>query len=256
MTDTAFINRTLGAIYTDLGYLVDVGILSEDDYNLITSKIPRRHTGALPAITAAASAQPQNHIQPDRNDRRQVPSAPSHAPTPVQPAPTPQPPKLLGIAQCDALYDYSTEDAGDLPFRKGDKLLVLEYCNADWWRGQHVPGPATGYGKPVPKGMGRVGLFPSNYVQKTAVTGVPDPQVPLPQTIPYQQAVALPSLAPEQYNPQRYDAVSYAQGGPQQVTVVQDKKTGQMHKVGGKLGNAVIFGAGATIGSSIVNAIL
>jgi hypothetical protein len=252
MTDTAFINRTLGAIYTDLGYLVDIGILSEEDYNIITAKIPRRHTGALPAIAAASASATHKQSQPSKQGR-QVPATPLPAPQATITSPPPPPPALLGIGQCTALYDYSTDDTGDLPFSKGDKLVIMEYCNADWWRGQHVP---IGYGQKLPKGAGRIGLFPSNYVEKTADEGIPDPQATPLQSVPYQQAATLPQLAPEQCNPQQYQPVSYAQGGPQQVTVVQDKKTGKLHRVPGKFGNAVIFGAGATVGSAIVSAIL
>lgn len=82
------------------------------------------------------------------------------------------------------------------------------------------------------------------------------------EKVPYEQVKQYPSLAPGQYNPQQYQPVqyavapanqqvAYAQTGvqPQQqqpITVVQDKKSGKLHSIGGKLGNAAIFGAGAT----------
>ncbi|CCG81423.1 Protein csh3 [Taphrina deformans PYCC 5710] len=244
-TDIPFINRTLGQVYTDLGYLVDVGVISDADYEVITAKIPRRHhdPSATPNLAKLNIRQDSPSIVTPGNGR-QVPTAP-------QPARdnNPAPPAYTGVGQAEALYDYPGPDAGDLSFKLGDKIVIMEYVNNDWWRGES---------------NGREGLFPSNYVRKTSDTGRPL------EKVSYEEASKYPALPAHQYNPQRYQPVQYApaptnsqvnyaqtgtQAQPQQpVTVVQDKKNGKMHSIGSKVGNAALFGAGATRGK-VVDAI-
>ena len=56
-----------------------------------------------------------------------------------------------------ALYDFTGADRGELPFRKGDLIEVVEQSHPDWWRGRIDGGP--------------VGLFPANHVVGTADHG-------------------------------------------------------------------------------------
>ncbi|KAG0353817.1 ESCRT-0 subunit protein hse1 [Gamsiella multidivaricata] len=55
------------------------------------------------------------------------------------------------IARAQALFDFAGEDEGDLPFKVGDIINVIEFLNADWWRGILKKD---------------VGIFPTAYVQE------------------------------------------------------------------------------------------
>ncbi|BFZ54436.1 protein that induces appearance of [PIN+] prion when overproduced [Savitreella phatthalungensis] len=250
MTDQAYVNRIIGNIYTDLGYLVDVGVITDGDYDEITKRIPRRFRGqpkldALPDIGQLNVASSSNTSEA----KRRVPGVPSPAAgqtAVVHSTPTPEPipvPLPVGIAQAEALYDYNSGDPGDLDFRTGDRLIVMEFMNADWWRGK----------KDI---NGKEGLFPSNYVRKTSDQGrSPLEQVPLAQAQQYPPA----PMGQQGFNPQDYRPVQYApaQGpGQQSITVVENKKTGKLNRIGGQLGNAAVTGAGFAVGASLVNAIL
>lgn len=52
-----------------------------------------------------------------------------------------------------ALYDYDAQQAGDLSFRKDDRIEIVEKSNSanEWWTG---------------KLNGKQGVFPGNYVQE------------------------------------------------------------------------------------------
>ncbi|KAJ3309478.1 ESCRT-0 subunit protein hse1, partial [Blyttiomyces sp. JEL0837] len=65
-------------------------------------------------------------------------------------APQPSGPKV--ICQVRALYDFAGLEEGELRMRRGDVVDVYDNTTfKDWWKG--------GYG-------GKVGIFPSNYVEK------------------------------------------------------------------------------------------
>ncbi|OLL25754.1 Class E vacuolar protein-sorting machinery protein hse1 [Neolecta irregularis DAH-3] len=59
------------------------------------------------------------------------------------------------VSRVRGLYDFVPSEAGELAFRKGDIITVLESVYKDWWRGSL---------------RGIVGIFPINYVEI-----VPDP---------------------------------------------------------------------------------
>lgn len=50
-----------------------------------------------------------------------------------------------------ALYDFVPSEPGELEFKKGDVIAVLESVYKDWWRGSL---------------RGKTGIFPLNYVEK------------------------------------------------------------------------------------------
>lgn len=162
----------------------------------------------------------------------------------------------------EAIYDYKKQQPEDLELRAGDKVKVLEHTSADWWKGSI---------------NGLEGMFPSNYV-KPAVSRAPSPvpqYQPSPSPVPQyplqyaQQQYAQPPPPQQQgpfpgYNYNNGNMVPYQQPQQQQPqqTVVQQEQQPQHSGMGGaaknfgsKLGNAAIFGAGATIGSDIVNSI-
>lgn len=47
-----------------------------------------------------------------------------------------------------ALYNYRPSDEGDLSFRKGDRLQLLDDRDIDWWLAKHLASGQQGY---VPK---------------------------------------------------------------------------------------------------------
>jgi hypothetical protein len=51
---------------------------------------------------------------------------------------------------CTALYDFTAQEVGDLSFKKGDKIKILDSkASGEWWKGE------------INK---RIGVFPRNYV--------------------------------------------------------------------------------------------
>ncbi|KAG2365633.1 hypothetical protein BDR07DRAFT_1607372 [Suillus spraguei] len=52
----------------------------------------------------------------------------------------------------EVLYDYSSEDPGDLEVQSGSRVLVTAKSSDDWWTGQV-------------EGQGKEGLFPASYVK-------------------------------------------------------------------------------------------
>ncbi|PNY23551.1 Class E vacuolar protein-sorting machinery protein hse1 [Tolypocladium capitatum] len=68
-------------------------------------------------------------------------------PTPTVPAGT----TAATVSRVRALYDFVPSEAGELEFKKGDVIAVLESVYKDWWRGSL---------------KGQTGIFPLNYVEK------------------------------------------------------------------------------------------
>ncbi|KAM6440773.1 SH3 domain-containing protein 19 isoform 1-T1 [Liasis olivaceus] len=50
---------------------------------------------------------------------------------------------------CDALHDFTAETQEDLPFKKGDHILILEHLDSEWYRGRL---------------NGKEGIFPAVFV--------------------------------------------------------------------------------------------
>lgn len=90
---------------------------------------------------------------PDRTSRS-AGTVPKRAPAPLPtPDPEPEPEKVDPKDVFIALYDYDARTEEDLSFKKGDKLVVINSSDGDWWQAKlhNVPG-------------GRQGYIPSNYV--------------------------------------------------------------------------------------------
>lgn len=89
--------------------------------------------------------------------------APAPAATPAYSAPVPNttspasatdalpldPSTLQIVKRVRALHDFAATEVGELSFKKGDVIKVVDRCFKDWWRGQM---------------KGRTGIFPVNYV--------------------------------------------------------------------------------------------
>lgn len=55
------------------------------------------------------------------------------------------------VSRVRALFDFVPSEAGELQFRKGDVIAVIESVYKDWWKGSL---------------RGQTGIFPLNYVEK------------------------------------------------------------------------------------------
>lgn len=87
-------------------------------------------------------------------------AATAAAPAPTEaPASQPVPPgtSAATVSRVRALFDFLPSEPGELQFRKGDIIAVLESVYKDWWKGSL---------------RGQTGIFPLNYVEK-----LPDPTV-------------------------------------------------------------------------------
>lgn len=106
--------------------------------------------------------------------------------------------------------------------QQNDRIQVSEHMNNDWWRGRN-------------ERTGLEGIFPRSYV---TVLEEKRPPMPTPNgTIDYNN---MPLMVAS--------SGSLNQRPPSKL-----EEHGK--KFGKKMGNAAIFGAGATIGSNIVNGI-
>lgn len=76
-------------------------------------------------------------------------SATQAQPTPSQPVPSGT--TAATVSRVRALFDFQPSESGELQFRKGDVIAVLESVYKDWWKGSL---------------RGQTGIFPLNYVEK------------------------------------------------------------------------------------------
>lgn len=160
-----------------------------------------------------------NNEKQDGGFYNQHSATPSPAPPPAYNAP---PPSMPPLAQAVALYAYRGEEASDLDIQPNDHITVTEYMNAEWWKGRSSR-------------TGQEGIFPRSYVR-------------VENNVPPQQEYGQSS----NYGNMPLD-VSGAGNGQGRVP---GKGSEMGKKFGKKLGNAAIFGAGATLGGDLINSIL
>ncbi|ROW10241.1 hypothetical protein VMCG_02046 [Cytospora schulzeri] len=274
-------NRSLRTIKNELESLLEKGMISDHSYESIHALLPSEsplssaptpssaaaRVASPPAPTANLAALSLNNNNP--RSPQHTPQPPSYAqttgnqppalPTRNNPQQQPPPPSKPVIAHARALYAYQASDSRDCSFERDDKVAVYEYMNADWWMGRN-------------ERTGQEGIFPKTYVEAIPENGsqynnngggYPGEKAGYNG---YGAPVQQPAYggyppAPQQQNP--YNAhvppVAVAEQGSGAAVVGQDGKHGKGgemgKKFGKKLGNAAIFGAGATIGSNIVNSI-
>ncbi|CDO74789.1 hypothetical protein BN946_scf185001.g37 [Trametes cinnabarina] len=102
-----------------------------------------------PPPSAAPSAPPPPYSPPAAGSG--ISAAAKKAPPPPPPVkPKPKPATQYVVA----LYDFAAQADGDLDFKAGDRIEVIERTDSteDWWTGRL---------------NGRTGVFPGNYVQDT-----------------------------------------------------------------------------------------
>ncbi|KAF1923011.1 uncharacterized protein M421DRAFT_426243 [Didymella exigua CBS 183.55] len=111
----------------------------EEELQMALAMSIRESKGATPA-TAKSNA-PQD-----------ASAGASSSSQPAQPqAPAPQGTTAATVSRVRALYDFQPSEPGELQFKKGDIIAVLESVYKDWWKGSL---------------RGQTGIFPLNYVEK------------------------------------------------------------------------------------------
>ncbi|EMD88616.1 hypothetical protein COCC4DRAFT_72035 [Bipolaris maydis ATCC 48331] len=109
----------------------------EEELQMALAMSIRESKGAAP--TAASSNNPQQSGSGSSAQREQ----------PAQPVP--QGTTAATVSRVRALFDFQPSEPGELQFRKGDIIAVLESVYKDWWKGSL---------------RGQTGIFPLNYVEK------------------------------------------------------------------------------------------
>ncbi|KAF2994167.1 hypothetical protein E8E13_001150 [Curvularia kusanoi] len=230
----AMINRSLGDIKNNLTFLLESEVISRSQHDAMLQQLPVSAENPSRALGTTTPAQSVT------NQLSQMNLAPSHTPTPAPAASekkqqnigyyaeNPAPPAYpsapaapMVLTHATALYQYNAQDAGDLALMPNDKIAVTEYMNAEWWKGKN-------------ERTGAEGIFPASYVRKE------------------EKSMAAP--APSNYGNMPLDVSNGAQAAPAASGEPSKFEQGGK-KFGKKLGNAAIFGAGATIGGKIVNGI-
>ncbi|RQM05354.1 hypothetical protein DH86_00001906 [Scytalidium sp. 3C] len=263
-------NRSLRNIKNELENLIEHNAISDEQFDTIMNALPAETplsgAGASRALAGTAASPSSTSSPADAmaqlaiNDHRAAPE-----PTPVSPPPGP-PPERAEIGRARALYRYAESNPNDCQLEPGDILAVYEHMNADWWMGKNTR-------------TGVVGIFPRNYVEPIAA---PPPGPPVGYNNPPPPAYFDPAYnnnggypgqpqygqkAPGPYGqqpPPPGPSDPYNSSAPPMAVANQPPggqqpgggKVGEYgKKFGKKLGNAAIFGAGATLGADVVNSI-
>jgi len=272
------INRSLTTVRTELEFLKDSDVITDELYQKLMTAIPEKYQKdlapwGLDKLGGKASNSSTDKLADDLASASI--SAPSYPPSEHE---SKRPPSALGY--CRALYDYKSQEPGDLQLHKGDKIEITEHLSEDWWKGNL---------------RGNSGVFPSNYCesiskeefhQSSKENNEKIKPVPSNEKLEYmapppnynQPAYGQPPYGQSNYGPPpmqhqnsyggyaqfpppstNYYPQQQSQEQPQQQLQQQQQQQqhhhGSFKKFGSKLGNAAIFGAGATIGSDIVNSI-
>ncbi|KAF1964505.1 SH3-domain-containing protein [Bimuria novae-zelandiae CBS 107.79] len=227
--NNAMINRSLRAIKTELEFLVDSNVISQAQYDTIFNQLPASATSAraLPAApTQQMSSLSVKTPEPEKkaNGVGYYANNASNPPPPAYPTPPAAPVGPPVLCHATAMYQYNAQDAGDLALMPNDKIVVTEYMNNEWWKGRNDR-------------TGQEGIFPASYVRREekAVVAAQTNYGNMPLDVSNGHNGAMVQQPNTPHEPSKLE-----EGGK---------------KFGKKLGNAAVFGAGATIGSKIVNGI-
>ncbi|KAK9462164.1 SH3 domain-containing protein [Lipomyces oligophaga] len=236
MADVALYNRSLTNIFNELDFLKSSNVITPALFDHFRSLLPASYSPGMTPADIANNTTMNSSSEKSSSFSTPAPAQiapPTYAAAPMEPQPA------------EAMYDYHPTDQSDLPLYRGAQIVVLEKINPDWWRGRDLS-------------TGREGVFPSSYVRvRDGYSGPPQQQQQqYGQPAPYQAPAPVAYQAP--------NSQPVAQGSNQQLGEEHKHhnfehlesslgKNGK--KFGKKLGNAAIFGAGATIGSNIVNSI-
>ncbi|KAI9658202.1 MAG: hypothetical protein M1831_004049 [Alyxoria varia] len=250
---TATTNRSIRTIKAELAFLADAALISPEQLQQILSQLPTEtpmgapiplQTEPIPAAemqnlsinnTGNRRSSYQNEKQSNIFDEKKQKLADSPAPVEQPPPayPTAPAPPQSALTYVTALYAYTPTDAGDLALNPNDRIAVTEYMNAEWWKGKS-------------ESTGQEGIFPRSYVK--VEEKLPPAQSPAPVMTPGTSVHGETSYGNAPL------AVSQGNSGPSNPGP-PGKFEQHGKKFGKKMGNATIFGAGATLGGKMVNSI-
>ncbi|KAI0201795.1 SH3 domain-containing protein [Astrocystis sublimbata] len=262
-------NKSLRLIKNELEHLLENGVISDGVFDSISRQLPAesslsgaptpasRNTAVAPPPPAPVNAMANLALHQNPSSSPAPPAynstGPPSLPRRNNPPPPPPPSKPV-VARARALYRYQAADDRDLSFERDDRIAVHEYMNDDWWMGRN-------------ERTGTEGIFPKNYVQidhdeKAGYYAPAQPNYATPSPAPaggynggYNNG-GYPAPPPAQ-NPYNANVppMAVAEGGGAANPEGESKVAGAGKKIGKKLGNAAIFGAGATLGGNLVNSI-
>ncbi|CBX96315.1 ESCRT-0 subunit protein hse1 [Plenodomus lingam] len=109
----------------------------EEELQMALAMSIRESKGAAPSAAKSNAPQESSH------------ASSSQPAQPVQPQPSGT--TAATVSRVRALFDFQPSEPGELQFRKGDIIAVLESVYKDWWKGSL---------------RGQTGIFPLNYVEK------------------------------------------------------------------------------------------
>ncbi|CAG8922372.1 unnamed protein product [Penicillium salamii] len=179
-----------------------------------------------PAPYAPSYTPPASQMSHMSMNEKAAPRSQYTSPVPqAPPAYAQTPPVRMATAQ----YTYSPADEGDLGFEPQHRIQITQELNKDWWRGRNT-------------NTGQEGIFPSSFVTEDSAKAAPV-HVPPPTNYGNMPLAVSQGGQPAPANPANPE-------DPKQNKLEEGGK-----KFGKKLGNAAIFGAGATMGSNLVNSI-
>lgn len=119
--------------------LTDLDRQKEEEELQIALKLSLQEEERKKSAQQPASAGPSSSAGPQE-------AAPA---APLQPMPSGT--TAATVSRVRALYDFVPSEPGELEFKRGDVIAVLESVYKDWWRGSL---------------KGKTGIFPLNYVEK------------------------------------------------------------------------------------------
>ncbi|KAH9945497.1 SH3-domain-containing protein [Epithele typhae] len=236
----ALLNHVLSQMQQNISFLASNNYISSAEASDLTARLTAGPAPiALPTPGSVATSMSNLSVGPARRN-------------------IPPPPPRSSVQQARAVWAYNEDgrEPNDLSFSSGEIVEIVDETNADWWTG---------------KCRGKQGLFPSNHVEKIASSSGPSyspppvmpaapsyyspPAPPQYNTPPYNEKAAYQPPYQSSYNP------IPVQPAPAQAPVQQEEppKKSKFGKLGNTMATSaaggVGFGAGAAIGSGIVNAI-
>ncbi|EYE99279.1 SH3 domain-containing protein [Aspergillus ruber CBS 135680] len=241
----AMANRSRRTVETELKFLAELSEITPQQLSsilgLLAGEQSRQLSQPQPPQPAPVPLPVQQTAPPPPPVQQPIvpPPAPYSPPTnqfsnaslnekaPVQQHPPPPgPPPAYGapgvLCTATALYAFEVKDHGDLELQPYDKIQVLKYENDQWWYGRN-------------ERTNSEGIFPRAWVNVVQEKGAPPPTNYGNMPLEVSQSGSAPPGPEGEGKGNKFE-----QGGK---------------KFGKKMGNAAIFGAGATMGSNIVNSI-
>lgn len=218
------LQHLVSRVHQDVQLLVDLGHIDRNTAESFLVNLPngQQIAHAPPSVIAFPTPSPSA-----------VSSIVKRAPPPPAPKPA--------RTQARALWAYNEKgsEKNDLSFSAGDIIEIIDETNEDWWTGRV---------------HGKEGLFPSNHVEKMDSARAMPPAAPVTTGRPYKPFGAayhgLDQPPPVQSS---VNAV-----GLQEHPKNEEKKSkfgGLKNTMAQSAAGGVGFGAGAAVGSGIINAI-